>query len=318
MNSDPVNTPFDVAARSRPLVWLPFDPVELGDQPSGLRYEVVASLESAPASVGEVEFFVLPYPSGPKLASLLPQLSSLKVVQALSAGVDSIRASIPDSVVLCNGRGIHDPATAELAVTLMLASLRGIPRFLAQQRRSEWDDGGELLPTARRIAIVGYGTIGSAIEARLVPFGFEIVRVARQAREGVYGFADLAALLPTLDVVILAVPLTSETRGLVDARFLASLKDDALVVNIARGPVVVTSDIVAALESGRVRYATDVTDPEPLPPGHPLWAAPNVVITPHVASSTSLLWPRAHKLVSDQLRQFADGNPLANVITGEY
>jgi phosphoglycerate dehydrogenase-like enzyme len=313
-----VNTAIDAAATSRQLVWLPFDPVELGDPPSGLRYEIVRSLESAPASVGEVEFFVLPYPSGPKLASLLPKLGSLKVVQALSAGVESIRTLIPESVVLCNGRSIHAPATAEFAVTLMLASLRGIPRFLEQQRRCEWDDGGELLPTAQRIAIVGYGTIGSAIEARLAPFGFEIVRVARRAREGVYGFADLATLLPTLDVVILAVPLTSETRGLVDASFLASLKDDALVVNIARGPVVVTHDIVAALQSGRVRYAADVTDPEPLPPGHPLWAAPNVVITPHVASSTSLLWPRAYTLVREQLRRFADGEPLANVITGEY
>jgi phosphoglycerate dehydrogenase-like enzyme len=292
--------------------------VELGDPPFSLRYEIVRSLESAPASVGEVEFFVLPYPSGPKVASLLPQLSSLKAVQALSAGVDSIRALIPESVVLCNGRGIHDPATAELAVTLMLASLRGIPRFLEQQRRGEWDDGGDLLPAAQRVAIVGYGAIGRAIEARLAPFEFEIVRVARRAREGVYGFPDLTTLLPTLDVVILAVPLTTETRGMVDARFLASLKDDALVVNIARGLVVVTNDILDALRSGRVRYATDVTDPEPLPPGHPLWDAPNVVITPHVASSTNLLWPRAYVLVLGQLRRFANGEPLANVITGEY
>lgn len=303
---------------SRQLVWLPFDPVELGDPPSGLRYEIVPSLESLPASMSEVEFFVLPYPSGPRLASLLPQFSSLKVVQALSAGVDSIRTLIPESVVLCNGRGIHDPATAELAVTLTLTSLRGIPRFLESQRRGEWDDGDELLPTASRVGIVGYGTIGSAIEARLTPFGYEVVRVARQAREGVHGFADLPALLPTLDVVILAVPLTSETRGLVDAHFLASLKDDALVVNVARGSVVVTADIVAALKSGRVRYATDVTEPEPLPSGHPLWDAPNVLITPHIASSTTLLWPRAYKLVREQLRRFADGAPLANVITGEY
>jgi phosphoglycerate dehydrogenase-like enzyme len=300
------------------LVWLPFDPIELGDPPSDLRYETVRSLDSAPASAGEVEFFALPYPSGPKLASLLPQLSSLKVVQALSAGVDSIRALIPESVVLCNGRGIHDPATAELAVTLMLTSLRGIPRFLDQQRRGEWDDGGDLLPTASRVGIIGYGTIGNAIEARLTPFGFDIVRVARRPREGVYGFAELGALLPTLDVVMLAVPLTCETRGMVDAKFLASLKDDALVVNVARGSVVVTHDVVAALRSGRVRYATDVTDPEPLPPGHPLWDAPNVVITPHIASSTSLLWPRAYKLVREQLRRFANGESLTNVITGEY
>jgi phosphoglycerate dehydrogenase-like enzyme len=303
---------------SRQLVWLPFDPVELGDPPSGLRYEIVRSLDSVPASAGEVEFFALPYPSGPKLANLLPTLTSLRVVQALSAGVDSIRGFIPESVVLCNGRGIHDPATAELAVTLTLASLRGIPRFLEQQRRSEWDDGRELLPVARRVAIVGYGTIGRAIEARLAPFGFEIVRVARRAREGVYGFAELASLLPTVDVVILAVPLTSETTGLVDANFLASLKDGALVVNVARGRVVVTPDILAAVKSGRLRYATDVTDPEPLPPGHPLWTAPNVMITPHIGSSTSLLWPRAYKLVGEQLRRFADGAPLANVITGEY
>ncbi|MFC4783568.1 2-hydroxyacid dehydrogenase [Nocardioides sp. MAHUQ-72] len=301
-----------------PLVWLPFDPDLLGDPPGGLRYEVVDPTEHVPDSVAEVEFYVPPYQVGPRVAEVLPRMTSLRVVQTMTAGVDNLRANVPDGVTLCNGRGIHDTSTAELALTLTLASLRGVPDFVRAQDRGAWAPGWRPALADRRVLIVGYGAVGEAIEARLLPFEVEVVRVARSAREGVHPITDLPDLLPDADVVVLIVPLTEETRGLVDADFLARMKDDALLVNVARGAVVQTDALVAALESGRIHAAIDVVDPEPLPEDHPLWRAPNLLVSPHVGGASSAMWPRAHRLVRDQLRRFAAGEPLANVMSGEY
>jgi phosphoglycerate dehydrogenase-like enzyme len=301
-----------------PLVWMPLDPAELGEVPTGLRYEVVDPTEHVPDSVAEVAVYIPPYQMRPAVADVLPQMTSLQVVQTLSAGVDNIRAHIPEGVILCNGRGIHETSTAELALALTLSSLRGIPRFVRQQEERQWRNGFEPALADKRVLIVGYGAVGGAIEARLHPFECEVVRVARTAKDGVHGFDELPALLPTADVVILVVPLTDETRGLVDAAFLDALKDGALLVNVARGPVADTDALVAALATGRISYATDVTDPEPLPADHPLWSAPNTLITPHVGGASSAMWPRVHRLVRTQLARFAAGEPLANVITGAY
>jgi phosphoglycerate dehydrogenase-like enzyme len=301
-----------------PLVWLPFDPAELADPPAGLRYEVVDPLRHVPDSVGEVAFYVPPYNMGPRIGDVLPRMTSLQVIQTLSAGVDNLRGEVPPGVTLCNGRGIHDASTAELTLTLTLAALRGLPRFVRQQGAREWRGGFEESLADKRVLLVGYGAIGAAIEARLRPFECEVVPVARRAREGVHAIDELPELLPAADVVILVVPLTAETRGLVDADFLARMKPGALLVNVARGPVVVTGDLLAALDSGRIRAALDVTDPEPLPADHPLWGAPNVLISPHVGGASSAMWPRARRLVRQQLTRFAAGEPLANVMTGEY
>ena len=303
---------------SDPLVWLPFDPSLLGPPPSGLRYEVVDPTEHVPDTVDEVEVYVPPYQMRPAVADVLPRMTGLRLVQTLSAGVDNVRTRIPAGVTLCNGRGIHDASTAELALTLTLASLRGIPGFVRAQERHEWTFGWHPALADRRVMIVGYGAIGEAIERRLAPFEVEVVRVARTAREGVHAIDDLPALLPDADVVVLVVPLTEATRGLVDADFLALMKDGALLVNVARGAVVVTDDLVAALHAGRIRAATDVTEVEPLPADHALWSAPNLLISPHVGGSSSAMWPRAHRLVREQLERYAAGQPLANVMAGDY
>lgn len=300
------------------LVWLPFDPADLGDPPPSLRYEVVDPTEHVPASVGDVGFFVPPYTVGPGVADVVAQMSSLEVVQTLTAGVDNVRHAVPDGVTLCNGRGIHDSSTAELALTLTLASLRGVPGFVRAQDRHEWRPGWFEALADKRVLLVGYGAIGRAVEARLRPFEVEVVRVARSARDGVHPVGDLPALLPDADVVILLVPLTDDTRGLVDADLLARMKDGALLVNVARGAVVVTEHLVAELESGRLRAALDVTEVEPLPADDPLWAAPGLLLSPHVGGSSSAMWPRAHRLVRDQLHRWADGEPLWNVMTGQY
>ena len=303
---------------SDPLVWLPFDPALLDPPPSGLRYEVVDPTEHVPDSVAEVEVYITPYQMKPAVADVLPRMTNLRLVQTLSAGVDNVRARIPDGVTLCNGRGIHDASTAELALTLTLASLRGIPGFVRAQERHEWTFGWHPALADRRVLIVGYGAIGEAIERRLAPFEVEVVRVARTAREGVHTIDELPALLPDADVVVLVVPLTEATRGLVDAEFLARMKEGALLVNVARGAVVVTDDLVAALHSGRISAATDVTEVEPLPADHALWSAPNLLVSPHVGGSSSAMWPRAYRLVREQLTRYAAGEPLANVMAGDY
>jgi phosphoglycerate dehydrogenase-like enzyme len=300
------------------LVWLPFDPAELGDPPPGLRYEVVDPTVAVPDTVSEVAFYVPPYQVGPRLAEVMERMSGLRVVQTLTAGVDNLRDRVPAGVTLCSGRGIHDASTAELALTLVLASLRGIPGFVRAQDQREWMPGWRPALADKRVLIVGYGAVGRAIEDRLAPFEVDVVRVARSAREGVRGMAELPTLLPDADVVVLIVPLTSETRGLVDARFLARLKDGALLVNVARGPVVVTDDLVAALDTGRIAAAIDVVDPEPLPADHPLWQSPNLLISPHVGGASTAMWPRAYRLVRDQLHRFAAGEELVNVVVGDY
>ena len=301
------------------LVWVPFDVAELGEVPEGLRVEqVVPGSDDLPESAADVELYVPAYDVGAGQGSLLHRMPRLRVVQTLTAGVDHIRGEVPEGVTLCNGRGIHNASTAELAMTLTLASLRGIPGFVQDQRAGRWHQGWRRSLADSTVLILGYGDIGRDLERRLVPFEVDILRVARTPRDGVHGLDDLPELLPRADVVVLIVPGTSETRGLVDAEFLGRMKDDALLVNVARGPVVVTDDLVAALRAGKVCAALDVTDPEPLPPEHPLWSAPGVLITPHVGGATPAMWPRAYRLVREQLARFAAGQPLANVMTGEY
>jgi phosphoglycerate dehydrogenase-like enzyme len=303
-----------------PLVWLPFSPEHLADPPGNLRYEVVRpeSVAGLPASADEVEFYVPAYQLGAADPELFAHLPRLRVVQTLTAGVDHIRGAVPHGVVLCNGRGIHDTSTAELALTLILASLRGIPEFVRAQDEGHWAPERRESLADKRVLIVGHGQIGAAIETRVRPFEAEVVRVARRSRPGVHAISELPALLPDADVVVLILPGTAETRHLVDAQFLARMKAGALLVNVSRGSVVDHDALVDALEEGRVRAALDVTDPEPLPTGHRLWHAPNLLISPHVGGASSAMWPRAYRVVRDQLDRYARGLPLQNQVTGEY
>ena len=304
------------SSEAAPLVWLPFEPDELGDIPDSLRYEHVDP-DHLPSGE-EVELYVLPYRFRPADGEVLAELSRLRAVQTMSAGVEHIRRFVPDGVLLCNGRGIHDTSTAELALTLILASLRGVPEFVRAQERGEWEPETRQSLADKQVLIVGYGQIGEAIEARVLPFEAGVTRVARSARDGVHAITELPDLLPEADVVVLIVPGTEDTRGLLDAEMLGRMKDGALLVNISRGAVVDTDALLAELRSGRIHAALDVVDPEPLPAGHPLWEAPNLLIAPHVGGNSSAMQPRAHQLVREQLHRFAAGEPLANVVTGDY
>jgi len=271
-----------------------------------------------PASVADVEFYVPSF--FPSLAGVaaMSRMPGLKVVQTLTAGVDWIRPHVPPGAALCNARGVHDAGTAEWVVAAMLGALRGFPVFTREQAAGRWAYQATDQLATKTVLIVGYGSIGAAVERRLAGFEVTVARVARRARPGVAGLSELPALLPQADVVVLLVPATPETSGLADGEFLARMRDGALLVNAARGAVVDTAALVAEVASGRLRAALDVTDPEPLPPGHPLWSLPGVFITPHVAASTPVSQQRVAQLVREQAEAYTRGGPLRNVITGAY
>ncbi|ROV67504.1 MULTISPECIES: 2-hydroxyacid dehydrogenase [Streptomyces] len=304
-------------------VWLPYPAEEVDGLPDGPNYVFWNGGPDFPADPADCAYYVVPYMQGPEVAQRpLAAMSGVQVVQTLSAGIDHVEPGLPllpAGVRLCNAKGVHEASTAELTLALILASLRGFPGFVHGQDKEEWRSGFYPALADKSVLIVGYGSIGSAIEDRLAPF--ECARVARVARSArttargpVHTLDDLPALLPEADVVILSTPLNPSTQGLVGADFLAAMPDGALLVNVARGGVVDTKALLSELESGRLRAALDVTDPEPLPQGHPLWHAPNVLITPHVGGSTSAFEPRAKRLLADQLTRFAAGEPVRNVV----
>jgi len=278
---------------------------------------------------------VLPF-SKNEAKAMLPYLHGYKVVQTVTAGVDSILPWMPNGITLCDGRGIHDISVAEWVASVVLGVYKRLPHYRDLQQQQVWkgqsdgevftDDSatsnglyrilGEEL-AGRTVMIVGYGSIGVAIEERLRPFGVEFLRLARTAKQSpqVHAISDLHALLPKADVVVLIVPLTDDTRGLIGEPEMSMMKQGALLVNAARGPVVDTKALVAALESHRLRAALDVTDPEPLPAGHPLWSAPNLLLTPHVAGSTPEFVERAFRFVAEQAGRMARGEKLENIVS---
>jgi phosphoglycerate dehydrogenase-like enzyme len=284
---------------------------------AGLAVEVFTGDEPGPDDLGDVVFFTVPY-DRPFGIEPIPRLSGVRVVQALTAGYDHIAGLLPRDVTLCTARGLHDSSTAEHALALILAAQRELPRWVLAQDEGRWEHAHTRSLAGSRVLIVGYGSIGAALDERLRACEAETVRVARSSRpdEQVFGVADLDALLPSADIVVLLTPLTAQTRGLLDARRLALLPDGALLVNVGRGPLLDTSAILAEAASGRLRAALDVTDPEPLPSGHPLWHCPGTIITPHVAGGAADFYPKARDFIVHQVRSFAAGEPLRNVVAG--
>jgi phosphoglycerate dehydrogenase-like enzyme len=278
--------------------------------------DVQVDIYSEQADVGDVEFYVVPYSFSQGALELAASMKSLRVMQLLTAGYEHAVPFVPDGVTLCNAHGVHDTSAAELAVTLILASLRGIPDYVRAQDDGEWRPDRRPALADKTVLILGYGSIGEAIERRLLPFETRVIRVAGHARpaQDVHGTDELATLLPAADVVVIVVPLNDATRRFVGADFLRQLKDGALLVNIARGGVVDTDALVAELQTRRLHAALDVTDPEPPPPGHPLWTAPNLLISPHSGGNSSAFLPRARAMVRAQLTRYVGGEPVQNVV----
>jgi phosphoglycerate dehydrogenase-like enzyme len=292
---------------------------QLAPLPEGV--ELVVWDLSGPPPRPDIEVVVPPYLGDRRTLARLAELPELRLVQTLTAGYEDVLPYLPAGVALANAAGVHDASTAELAVGLAIASLRGLPAHVRAQEAGEWRPGFGVSLADRKVLLVGYGGVGQAVAGRLAGFEVELTAVATRAREDVHGIVhgvdELDRLLPTAEVVILTVPLTDRTRGMVDAAFLAAMPDGALLVNVARGAVVVTDALLAELESGRLTAAVDVIDPEPLPPGHPLWAQPGLLMTPHVGGASSAFQPRARAMVRDLIARLASGEqPERLVVPG--
>jgi phosphoglycerate dehydrogenase-like enzyme len=290
---------------------------ELADvlgQVEGVELLVWPEGDALPPRPGEVELLVPDYIRARRTARLLAELPSLRAVQLQTAGYDAVVDLVPPSIALLSARGVHDDATAEMALGLTIASLRGID--IAVRDHGHWTQEVERPSLAdSRVAILGYGSIGRSVAERMLACRAQVTGVATAARDD-----DLLGRVVTTDdvdwsaqdVVVVVLPMSEATRGMVGSAFLSRLHDGALVVNVGRGPVVDTDAVLA--ESGRLSFALDVTDPEPLPDDHPLWAAPNVLITPHIAGGTTAMLPRMAALVRDQLERLRDGRELRNVV----
>lgn len=285
----------------------------------GLPAEVVFLPKQGPlpAEAAQAEFAVAPYGPARRFFEEIPNLKALKVVQTLTAGVDWILPRLPPHLTLCDGAGIHDVPVSEWIVGAILGTIKRFPEFRDAQREQRWAYQwvGDL--EGSTVLFLGYGSIARAAEKRLEAFGVQFIRVARSARENVYGFSELPDWLPQADVVINLLPLTPQTERLCGAEFFARMKPGALFVNAGRGKTVDQEALIEALKSRRLRFVSDVTDPEPLPEGHPLWSLPEVFFTPHMAGSTHKLFERGFRLVREQLERYRRGEPLLNVVTPE-
>jgi phosphoglycerate dehydrogenase-like enzyme len=305
----------------------------LRDFPEGVEFVPVSEEME---HVAEIDVW-LPDPYVPQSLRTWPHLHGVKLVLALMAGTEWIPAIVGPHVTICNARGAHNISTAEWTLAAILASLKYFPQYLAIQKSGEWKrrseipahyakiagDARPLYPpvlqeelTGKTVLMVGYGAIGQQIERLLAPFDVELLRVTRHASVApeIHAVGELDQLLPRAEIVILILPCNDESKGLIGRRQLALLRQGALVVNAARGPIVDTDALVEALNAGRIRAALDVAEPEPLPKGHPLWKCPNLLLTPHVAGSTPQFSPRALRIATDELRRYMNGEPLHNVV----
>lgn len=302
---------------SRLLVSVPTSSLldALGQTPREVQLLQWDMSESAPTT--HIDIVVPPYMGSPKLLRHLATVST-RLVQSQSVGYDGVRESLPPGHVFANAAGVHETSTAELALALILASQRGIPQFVRDAEQGRWRPEQHPSLADRTVLLVGFGGVGQAIESRLLSFETTVIRVARTARTDqrgpVHGFSDLTELLPRGDIVVVAVPLSEATTHLIDDSFLSRMRDDALLVNVSRGLVADTRALVSHATHGRLRLALDVTDPEPLPDGHPLFALSNVLITPHVGGATSAMLPRMARLLKLQIERMARGDSPVNVV----
>ncbi|PZU46976.1 MAG: hydroxyacid dehydrogenase [Microbacterium sp.] len=288
---------------------------DLGPLPDGV--EVIEWAMDAAAPRERIDLVVPPYMSAGEGLPLLAGVET-RLVQGQSIGYDGVAEMLPPGIVFANATTVHETSTAELAVALVLAAQRHLDQFALDTRAGRWEQVFSPSLADRRVLLLGYGGVGTAIASRLAPFEVELVPVASRAREEdgihVHGIDELPALLPEAEILVASLPGGDATRHLIGDAELAALPDGALVVNVGRGPVIDTDALVRHTATGRLRAALDVTDPEPLPPGHPLWSSPGVLIAPHVGGASSAMRPRMAALIRRQIGHLLAGDEPENVV----
>ena len=292
-------------------VWTQWDDLSA---PAGITLLSPQNFPLDTSDLSQIDFYVPLYMGGAKALSYAAQMPNLKTLQMLNAGYDDALAYLRPGLTLCNARGVHDASTAELAVGLAIASRRGFPEFMREQIAGRWSHHRTSALSDSKIGIIGYGSIGKKIAKNLSGFEVSVTAFTQSGRDGSLTIDQLDAHLPELDIIILILPLSDSSRHLFNAKRLAAMKDGALLINVARGPVVETDALVKELNSGRIFAALDVTDPEPLPAGHPLWSAKNLLLLPHVGGNSDAFEPRGRALVESQLQLLAAGAPLEHVV----
>lgn len=258
--------------------------------------------------------YVPSYMGGAHALSYAAKMPNLKILQMLNAGYDDALAYLRPGLTLCNARGVHDASTAELAVGLAIASRRGFAEFFRDQITGTWNHRRFPALSDSKVGIIGFGSIGKEVARKLSGFDVSITAFTQSGRDGTVKIDDLDQHLPSLDIVILILPLSDSSRHMFNAKRLAAMKDGALIVNVARGPIIDTEALLKELHSQRIYAALDVTDPEPLPQGHPLWDAPNLIVVPHVGGNSAAFEPRGRRLIESQLQLLASGKPLEHVV----
>ncbi len=275
---------------------------------------IVWEMEGAPPRT-DIDLVVPPYMSQRTTLPLLAEVRS-RLIQGQAIGYEGVETMLPPGSVFANASTVHETSTAELAVALTLAAQRDLPVYVRAQAEGRWAPTFAASLADRRVLLLGYGGVGKAVAARLRPFEVELTAVASRARDEdgvhVHGVDELPALLPHAEIVVLSLPGGEDTRHIVDDAFLRALPDGALIVNVGRGPLVDTDALLA--HAGRIRAALDVTDPEPLPEGHPLWSAPGVLIAPHVGGASTAMTPRLVALLRRQIAHLVAGEEPENIV----
>ena len=290
---------------------------QLGELPDDVEVLVWAMDAAAPRD--RIDIVVPPYMNA---GDVYPWLDGVRtrLIQGQSIGYEGVAAVLPAGHVFANAASVHETSTAELALALTLAAQRQLPDFVRAQEHGQWAHTFTRSLADRRVLLLGYGGVGTAVAARLAPFEVELTVLAHRARDEdglhVHGADELDALLPQAEIVILTLPGGDATRHIIDDAALSLLPDGALVVNVGRGVLIDTDALVDHVRRGRIRAALDVTDPEPLPAGHPLWSLPGVLIAPHVGGASTAMLPRVARLVRAQIDRMRAGEPPLNVVLG--
>ena len=266
------------------------------------------------SDLSQITFYVAPYMGGRKALEYTTSMPNLKILQVPNAGFDDALEFLRPGMILCNARGVHDASTAELAVALAISSRRGFYDFAVAQQAGQWKPKRYESFNDSKIGIIGAGSIARTLASYLAPYDVEISFFSRSGSDGAIKIADLDAHLPHLDILILVLPLNAESKHLINAQRLKLMKNGAVIVNVGRGPIIDTDALISELNTGRIFAGLDVTDPEPLPQGHPLWSAKNLVLSPHVGGNSTAFDSRAKKLIERQLDLISRGVEPENIV----